>query len=127
MEFLEAIKKGVIVLDGAMGTMTQGLHFTDVDYGGPDYRMLGDLLCFSHPEGIEDIHLQYFRSGANAVETNTFGASPFRLSEYDFTKISLEKFGDIPPELDLKRASYDDVAYWMNVSACRIANRARER
>ena len=127
MSFLQAIRNGVVVLDGAMGTMTQAMHFTDVDFGGPDYRMLGDLLCFSHPEGIEDIHLQYYRAGANAVETNTFGASPFRLSEYDFTKINLEQFGDVPPELDLRRASYEDIAYWMNVSACRIADRARER
>ncbi len=127
MTFLEMLKERVIVLDGGMGTQTQTLDLHDADYGGADYKMLGDLLCFSRPEAIEDIHLRYYQSGANAVETNTFGASPFRLSEYDFTKIDLAKFSALPEELELRRASYQDIAYWMNVSACRIAAKARAR
>ncbi|MBI3118131.1 MAG: homocysteine S-methyltransferase family protein, partial [Candidatus Hydrogenedentes bacterium] len=76
MQFLEALKNQIIVLDGATGTMIQALDVTDLDFGGPDFRMLSDLLCFSHPEHQRNIHLAYFRAGANAVETNTFGASP---------------------------------------------------
>ena len=89
MNFLDALKKQVIVLDGAMGTMLQNLTLTDEDFGGSDFRMLGDLLSFSHPDAIEKIHLDYYRAGANAVETNTFGASPYRLSEY--------KYAEAPP------------------------------
>ncbi len=127
MTFLEMLKDRVIVLDGGMGTQTQMLDLHDADYGGADYKMLGDLLCFSRPDAIEDIHFRYFQAGANAVETNTFGASPFRLSEYDFTKIDLARFAALPQELELRRASYEQIAYWMNVSACKVAAKARER
>jgi len=125
--FLEMLKDRVVVLDGGMGTQTQTLDLRDADYGGADYRMLGDLLCFSRPDAIENIHYRYYQSGANAVETNTFGASPFRLSEYNFSTIDLAKFAALPPELELRRASFEQIAYWMNVSACRLAAKARAR
>ena len=70
MNFLDALESQVIVIDGAMGTMIQELDLTDLDLGGGDFRMLGDLLSFSNPKSIEDIHYHYFTSGANAVETN---------------------------------------------------------
>ena len=127
MQFLDAIKQQVIVFDGAMGTMTQSLNLSDQDFGGPDFRMLGDLLTFSHPDTIEDIHLGYFRSGANAVETNTFGASPLRLSEYDFSRLDLAEFGDVPEVLNIREAPYEDIAYWMNRRSSEIAARARTR
>ena len=127
MKFLDAIGEQVLVLDGAMGTMTQNLDLSDQDFGGPDFRMLGDLLTFSNPESIEDIHLRYFESGANMVETNTFGASPFRLSEYTFADLDLAKFGSLPPELDIQSASYEQIAYWMNKRSSEVAVQARER
>ena len=127
MTFLDAIAEQVLVLDCAMGTMTQNLDLSDQDFGGPDFRMLGDLLSFSHPTAIEDIHLSYFESGANMVETNTFGASPFRLSEYNFAGLDLTKFGSLPSELDMHAASYDRISYWMNKRSSEIAVRARER
>ncbi|MDK1021972.1 MAG: homocysteine S-methyltransferase family protein, partial [Candidatus Hydrogenedentes bacterium] len=127
MTFLEAIEEQVLVLDGAMGTMTQDLDLSDRDFGGPDFRMLGDLLSFSHPKAIEDIHLSYYRSGANMVETNTFGASPLRLSEYNFADLDLSNFEAIPSELDIQTASYEQIAYWMSKRSSEIAVRARER
>lgn len=127
MGFLETLKDEVIILDGAMGTMTQGLALTDEDYGGPDYRMLGDLLSFSRPEAIEDIHLAYYRAGAHAVETNTFGSSPFRLSEYDFSRINLAKFEAVPDGFDLKSASYEQIAYALSKQGAELAGRARAR
>ena len=106
MDFLEAIRSQVIVLDGAMGTMIQELDLTDLDFGGGDFRMLGDLLSFSNPDSIEEIHFRYYQSGANCVETNTFGASAFRLGEYDFSTLDLANFGAVPDGLDIHTASY---------------------
>jgi len=88
MDFLTTLKKQVLVIDGAMGTQVQNLDLTDADYGGAEFKMLPDILVFSHPDAVKGIHLDYFRAGANAVETNTFGATPFRLGEYDFSRLT---------------------------------------
>ena len=127
MNFLEAIESQVIVLDGAMGTMIQDLDITDQDFGGADYRMLGDLLSFSNPDAIEAIHYAYYESGAHAVETNTFGACPFRLSEYDFSKMDLTKFTSVPDGMNLHTASYESLAYELSKKSGELAVAARER
>ena len=126
LNFLEAIQSQVIVIDGAMGTMIQDLDLTDLDFGGPDYRMLGDLLTFSNPESIVTIHRRYYESGSNGVETNTFGASPFRLSEYDFSDLDLTNFAGLPEGLDIQSASYEDIAYEMNKVSAELACKARD-
>ena len=87
MTFADALKKQVLILDGAMGTMVQNLNLTDAAFGGPEFKMLTDLLIFSRPKDLEDIHLKYLQAGADIIETNTFGASPLRLKEFDFTRI----------------------------------------
>ena len=79
MTFQEALKKQVLILDGAMGTMVQDLGLTDAAFGGPDFKMLTDLLIFSRPDYLKEIHLKYLKAGANIIETDTFGASPLRL------------------------------------------------
>lgn len=127
MNFLEALQNQVIVIDGAMGTMIQDLDLTDQDFGGSDYRMLGDLLTFSNPKSIEDIHYHYYASGSNGVETNTFGASTFRLSEYDFSQLDVTKFNDLPDGFDPRTASFEELAYQLNKVSSEIACRARER
>ncbi len=126
MKFLELLKERVIVLDGAMGTMIQALELTDADFGGPDYRMLSDLLIFSHPDRVREIHLAYYRAGAHAVETNTFGASPMRLSEYDFSGLDLTRFAPIPGGADLRALSYEDFAYRLSRRGAELAAEARD-
>lgn len=124
MNFLEALKEGVIVLDGAMGTMIQNLGFGSAEFGGEEFHMLSDMLNFSRPEALKDIHLAYFRSGCNAVETNTFGASPLRLREFDFSGLDQACFHGVPSGIDLSRLSYEDMAFHMSVAGCRAARKA---
>ena len=64
----------VHVIDGAMGTMLyeRGV-FVNVCY---------DELNATHPDLIEDVHAEYVRAGAEIIETNTFGASPVKLSSF---------------------------------------------
>ncbi|MGI6458935.1 MAG: homocysteine S-methyltransferase family protein [Candidatus Hydrogenedentales bacterium] len=102
MDFLEALNDRILVLDGAMGTEIQSRKLTDADFGGGPYRMLSDLITFSRPEVLRDIHRGYYAAGAHAVETNTFGASPFRLSEYDFSSLELSGFAPLPMEGDIR-------------------------
>ncbi len=120
MHFMEYLRDHVIVLDGAMGTMIQALDVTDHDFGGSDYRMLSDLLTLSRPEAIRDIHLAYYRAGANGVETNTFGASPMRLSEYDFRRNAIESAHD------LRSMQHHEIAYILSKRGAEVAREARD-
>lgn len=62
------------VFDGAMGTMLYGRGvFVNVCY---------DELSLRQPELVRDIHREYVKAGAEALETNTFGANPFKLAHY---------------------------------------------
>lgn len=64
----------VHVCDGAMGTMLYGRGvFLNVCY---------DELSLKQPALVRDIHREYVRAGAEVIETNTFGANPFKLAQY---------------------------------------------
>jgi len=72
---LERIKNGeILVADGAMGTMLfeRGLRPGDCP----------ELLNLSKPEILEEIAQIYFKAGADIIQTNTFGGSPPKLSDY---------------------------------------------
>jgi len=74
--FLEHLKKGkIIVSDGAMGTMLfeRGLQTGDCP----------ELLNLSKPKILEEIAKIYFEAGADIIQTNTFGGSPLKLSDYE--------------------------------------------
>jgi len=64
----------VLVCDGAMGTM---LHAGGVSLD----RSLPELNV-SHPDLVRAIHRAYIGAGAQIIETNTFGASRFRLARH---------------------------------------------
>lgn len=125
MNFLETLERQILVLDGAAGTMIQALALTDAHFGGPDYRMLSDLLTFSEPDAMKGIHHAFLDAGCNAIETNTFGASPMRLSEYDFSGLDLGCFAPIPGGLDLRALTHEDFAYHLSRRGAEIACEAR--
>jgi len=66
----------VLLLDGGMGTQIFARKPTLEDYGGAALEGCVDLLTERRPQWIREIHESYFRAGADAVETNTFGANP---------------------------------------------------
>ena len=72
--FLEKLKNGPLLCDGAMGTMIYSK--------GIPFERCFDELNLSNPALIADIHRAYIDAGANVIETNTFGANRFKLSEY---------------------------------------------
>ncbi len=126
MNFEDALKNQILILDGAMGTMVQALDVTDATFGGSLFRMLTDLLVFARPEDLEDIHLQYLQAGANLIETNTFGASPLRLKEFDWAKIDTSDMHTVPEGLTLMGGHLETIAYHLNVEGCRLAQKAVE-
>ena len=78
----EQMKKKILIMDGAMGTMLQQADLTPEDFGGEEYEGCNEILNITVPEVIENIHREYFEAGADIVETNTFGATSLVLDEY---------------------------------------------
>lgn len=79
-KFLDAIRTRVVVADGAMGTMIQDANPTLDDF--EQLEGCNEILNVTRPELIAEIHRAYFAAGAEAVETNTFGANFANLGEY---------------------------------------------
>jgi len=72
--FLDRLKQGPLLADGAMGTM---LHSRQVSL---DTSF--DALNLTDPGVVAQIHREYVDAGAEIVETNTFGANRFKLAEH---------------------------------------------
>ncbi|MEW9698837.1 methionine synthase [Paenibacillus sp. SI8] len=79
----EQLKKKIMILDGAMGTMIQQENLTADDFGGDDLDGCNEILCVTRPDVIRKIHEAYFAAGADMIETNTFGTTSVVLAEYD--------------------------------------------
>ena len=79
-QLLDAIKSRVVVADGAMGTMIQDANPTMDDF--QNYEGCNEILNVTRPDIISSIHAQYLKAGAEAIETNTFGANFANLAEY---------------------------------------------
>ncbi|MCB0631797.1 MAG: methionine synthase [Saprospiraceae bacterium] len=93
----DIIKKRILVLDGAMGTMIQQYRPTEADYRGERFRDWSvdvkgnnDLLCLTQPKMIEAIHREYLMAGADIVETNTFNANAMSLADYEMAELVYE-------------------------------------
>ncbi len=65
---------GTVLCDGAMGTMLYAR--------GIFINRCYDELNLSQPELVREIHTEYLQSGAEVIETNTFGANAFRLETH---------------------------------------------
>lgn len=72
--FIELLGLGVVLGDGAMGTMLYE--------AGRSLDECLDALNLSQPEIVAGIHQRYMIAGANVIETNTFGANRYRLEQH---------------------------------------------
>ncbi len=91
------LKKRILIIDGAMGTMIQRYKLEEDDFRGTrfaDFSHLlkgnNDLLSITRPDIIEEIHLQYLKAGADIIETNTFSAQRISMADYNLEEISYE-------------------------------------
>jgi len=73
-DFLGRLKKSPVLCDGAMGTLLYGQ--------GIFINRCYDELNTSQPDLIRQLHHQYLQSGAEIIETNTFGGNRFRLQRH---------------------------------------------
>jgi methionine synthase I (cobalamin-dependent) len=80
---LDAIRSGVLVVDGAMGSQ---LYERGVLYGTNCFEQLN----VTRPEIVAKVHEDFVRAGASVIETNTFGANALRLEKYGLGSSVLE-------------------------------------
>jgi homocysteine S-methyltransferase len=72
--FAERLARAPLLLDGAMGTLL-------FSRGVPQRSSLDELVA-TQPDLISAIHREYIEAGADAIETNTFGANRLRLAPF---------------------------------------------
>ncbi len=107
----ELVRRRIVILDGAMGTMIQQHKLDEAAFRGKpfakhphDLKGCNDLLCLTQPEIVETIHRQYLEAGADIIETNTFNSTSISLADYKL----------------------ESLAYDLNLAGARVARKAAD-
>jgi methionine synthase / methylenetetrahydrofolate reductase(NADPH) len=74
LDLLSRLKRGPVLCDGAMGTLIYAK--------GVFINKCYDELNLIQPDLIRGIHQEYLNSGAEVIETNTFGGNSYRLARH---------------------------------------------
>ena len=97
MNIREELKKRILVIDGAMGTMIQRYNLTEEDFRSErfknhpcDVKGNNDLLNITRPDVIKAIHAAYLEAGADIIETNTFSTQRISMADYQMEDLSYE-------------------------------------
>ncbi|MDX9726520.1 MAG: methionine synthase [Bacteroidales bacterium] len=105
----EIIRRRILVLDGAMGTMIQKHKLTEENFRGNRFsdhpkplKGNNDILSLTKPELILAIHNSYLEAGADLITTNTFNANRISMADYGM----------------------EELVYEMNLSSARLAAEA---
>ncbi len=95
--FVDSLNKGVLILDGAMGTMVQSYNLSDTEFRGLRFKnhscslySNNDILSLSQPEIVIDIHKRFLFAGADIIETNTFNSNQISQKEYHLQHLCYE-------------------------------------
>ncbi|MEE3227318.1 MAG: homocysteine S-methyltransferase family protein, partial [Bacteroidota bacterium] len=93
----EELKKRILILDGAMGTMLQRYKFTEEDFRGERFKDWptpvqgnNDMLSITQPDAIAQVHAKYVEAGADIVETNTFSGTTIAMADYGMEEFVYE-------------------------------------
>ncbi|MEA2589819.1 MAG: 5-methyltetrahydrofolate--homocysteine methyltransferase, partial [Actinomycetota bacterium] len=96
-ELVALLRERILVLDGAMGTMVQTFDLEERDYRGErfkdwhcDLKNNNDLLVFTRPQVVQEIHRRYLEAGADIIETNTFAAQAISQADYGLEALCYE-------------------------------------
>ncbi len=95
--FYNVLKKRILIIDGAMGTMIQSYKLDEATYRGnrfadfeSEVKGNNDLLSITQPQIIEEIHHSFLEVGADIIETNTFTSNSFSQADYNLESIVYE-------------------------------------
>src|SRR5256885_8001904 len=134
---LEALlRRRVVVLDGAMGTMVQQYKFSETEYRserfkdwkGKDLKGCLEILLLTKPAVIDEIHRGYLDAGADIIETNTFSGTTIGLHDFLFQgepkrgRKDQEFFQRVVDDVGLRALVHE-----MNFEAAQIARHAADR
>ena len=78
--FLDYCRRRVVILDGAMGSNLQ-CRPLDLQRDWMGHENISEVLNFSRPDIIQEIHEAFLEVGCDGVETNTFGANKIVMAE----------------------------------------------
>ncbi|HXZ82447.1 MAG TPA: methionine synthase [Acidimicrobiales bacterium] len=80
--YLELLSERVVIFDGATGTNLQQRALGPDDFGGPELEGCLEVLVATRPDVVQELHRAFLDVGVDVVETNSFGAFPVVLAEY---------------------------------------------
>ena len=80
--YLDAVKKRVLIFDGAMGTNLARMGLNATNFGGRKLCGCNDCLVLTSPQAVEKVHRSFLEVGVDVIETNTFRANRITLAEY---------------------------------------------
>ena len=85
----DIVKKKILVLDGAMGSLIQTYKLSEEDFRGERFKAHShslqgnnDLLALVRPDILKEIHGKYLEAGADILETNTFSGTTIAQADY---------------------------------------------
>ena len=85
----DLLRRRILILDGAMGTMVQRYKLQEADFRGEilkdhakDQKGNNDVLVLTRPDVIGAIHREYLDAGADIIETSTFSSNVIAQADY---------------------------------------------
>ena len=84
--YLDALKKRVLIFDGAMGTNLQKMNLSAKEFGGEKLVGCNDHLVLSYPKAVESVHRSFLDVGVDVIETCTFRSNRITLSTMNCRK-----------------------------------------
>lgn len=88
----ELIENQYLIIDGATGTELQKKEIKKEEWiiNGNNIQGCNEILNIKAPHIMKEVHIDYLNAGANIIKTNSFGAIPSVLSEYDISEMAYE-------------------------------------
>jgi 5-methyltetrahydrofolate--homocysteine methyltransferase len=88
-DYLDSIRRHVVVYDGGMGATLEQFDLTAEDYGGLQGKC-HEALILNRPDVIEGVHGSMLEAGAEVIETDTFQGSRLKLDEWGLADYTVE-------------------------------------
>src|SRR6188472_1050118 len=88
-DFLDTVRRQIVVFDGGMGATLEQFDLTQEDYGGLQGKC-HEALVLNRPDVIEGVHTSMLEAGAEVVETDSFQGSRLKLEEWGLGEHTLE-------------------------------------
>ena len=88
----ELIENQYLIIDGATGTELQKKEIKKEEWiiNGNNIQGCNEILNINAPHIMKEVHIDYLNAGANIIKTNSFGAIPSVLGEYNVSDMAYE-------------------------------------